>query len=280
MWSFAASAAAAVGYPTQIEPRWIDRTFTRIRLDAPGRFACRILHLSDLHASWAVPLPMIDEAIRIGLAANPDIVCLTGDFITTRYDFDVRSYARTLRELSKARPTFAVLGNHDGGVWAKARRGDASHATVSRMIENAGITLLHNRSQQVQTKQGRLTLVGVGDLWSGEIDADRAFHSVRPDNPVVLLSHNPDSKDVLSRAHWDLMLCGHTHGGQVIIPFEGPRYAPVQDKRFVAGLHRWGSRQIYTTRGVGNLWSVRFMCRPEVSVLDMECAGRGPSSHV
>ena len=65
------------------------------------------------------------------------------------------------------------------------------------------------------------------------------------------------------------MLCGHTHGGQVIIPFEGPRYAPVEDKAFVSGLKNWRDRQIYITRGVGNLGSVRFRCRPEVTILDL-----------
>jgi len=279
MWSVATSVTAAVGYPTQVEPRWLDKTTTRVSLGGLNRVSCRILHLSDLHASWVVPLDMIDRAIESGLSANPDIVCVTGDFITSRYDYDARAYAATLRRLSATRPTFAVLGNHDGGVWAKERRGSADHAAVSRMLEDAHITLLHNRSQQVAVREGRLTLLGVGDLWSREIDADRAFRSVAPGGPVVLLSHNPDSKDVLARWHWDLMLCGHTHGGQVIIPFEGPRYAPVQDKRFVAGLHPWRGRQIYTTRGVGNHMGVRFLCRPEVSVLDIESHGRGASAH-
>jgi predicted MPP superfamily phosphohydrolase len=63
------------------------------------------------------------------------------------------------------------------------------------------------------------------------------------------------------------MLSGHTHGGQVIVPFEGQRYAPVADKRYVAGLRPWGARQIHVTRGVGNVGGVRFRCRPEVSIL-------------
>lgn len=66
----------------------------------------------------------------------------------------------------------------------------------------------------------------------------------------------------------DPTLCGHTHGGQIIVPFEGPRYAPVSDKRYVSGLNAFGSRHIYTTRGVGNILGVRFGCRPEVSLLD------------
>ena len=84
------------------------------------------------------------------------------------------------------------------------------------------------------------------------------------------MSHNPDSKEMLRRWPWDLLLSGHTHGGQVIIPFQGPRYAPVTDKRYVAGLKPWESRQIHVTRGVGNFAGVRFRCRPEVSLLILE----------
>ena len=106
-----------------------------------------------------------------------------------------------------------------------------------------------------------------GDLWPDEIESNAAFSSVDPHTPVILLAHNPDSKDVLSERTWDLMLSGHTHGGQVRIPFDGPRFAPVTDKRYVAGLAPWGSRQIHVSRGVGNLVGIRFRCRPEVSVL-------------
>ena len=107
----------------------------------------------------------------------------------------------------------------------------------------------------------------MGDLWSGEIEAARAFSGVDPRAPTVLLAHNPDSKDELGAYPWDLMLSGHTHGGQVIVPFDGPRFAPVEDKRYVAGLKPWGTRQIHVTRGVGNIGGVRFRCRPEVSLV-------------
>jgi predicted MPP superfamily phosphohydrolase len=118
-------------------------------------------------------------------------------------------------------------------------------------------------------REHSVRLVGVGDLWSNELDAPGAFRSVESSEATILLSHNPDSKTVLRPFPWNLMLCGHTHGGQVIIPFEGPAYAPVQDKRFVAGLRGWDGRQVYVSRGVGNLGGVRLRCRPEVSVLDV-----------
>ena len=267
MLTAAGAMASAAAYPCYFEPRWLEVTEKRVRLarrppDAP----VRILHLSDLHASFVVPWSLIHNAITLGLERRPDLICVTGDFITHREEFDDQTYVRALRRLTSAAPTFAVLGNHDGGIWAGERRGYADHLLVERLLGQSGVRLLHNRFETVASRGTELDLVGVGDLWSEEIAARKAFSGVGQ-RPVVLLAHNPDSKDVLGPFDWDLMLSGHTHGGQVIIPFQGPRYAPVADMRYVAGLKPWGERQIHVTRGVGNLGGVRFRCRPEVSLL-------------
>jgi predicted MPP superfamily phosphohydrolase len=231
------------------------------------RSPIRLLHLSDLHASLVVPMTMIQNAITLGLDQKPDLICLTGDFITFRHDFDSRAYVNALKRLTAVAPTFAVLGNHDGGSWARYRRGNSDHSVVDRMLEDSGVRLLHNRSERVRVRDERLRLVGVGDLWSKEIDGCKAFAEASADEATVLLAHNPDSKETLRPFPWDLMLSGHTHGGQVIVTHDGARYAPVADKRYVAGLKAWGSRQIHVTRGIGNVGGVRFRCRPEVSTL-------------
>jgi predicted MPP superfamily phosphohydrolase len=265
------SLAAAAIYPCWIEPRWLDLTRRRVRLSRSTlSHTVRILHLSDLHASFFVPLSMVEEAIRQGLSANPDLICLTGDFISNRDDPPAPAdYVRVLRRLSAASPTFAVAGNHDGGSWAAARRGHADHRLVDRILAESGIELLHNRSQTVEVHGQRLTLVGIGDYWSGEADPDRALRAVDPPWPVLLLAHNPDSKEICAPYPWDLMLSGHTHGGQVVLPLYGAPYSTVEDTRYLQGLKPWGARQIHVTRGVGNLLGVRFNCRPEVSLLEV-----------
>jgi hypothetical protein len=255
----------ALVYPCYFEPRWLDLTHRRVALARRPERPVRILHISDLHASLFVPLSMIDHAITMGLAQKPDLICVTGDFITHREGFDPGAYAQVLRRLPAAAPTYAVVGNHDGGEWARHKLGYPDHKVVDRILEDAHIELLHNRRAEALG----LTLVGVGDLWNDEIRAARAYSGADTSKPTVLLAHNPDSKDVLRGRPWDLMVSGHTHGGQVLVGFEGARYAPVKDKRYVAGLKAWGTRQIYVTRGVGNVGGVRFRCRPEVSVLDV-----------
>jgi predicted MPP superfamily phosphohydrolase len=206
---------------------------------------------------------MIEHAVSLGLQQRPDLICITGDFITGRDPIDTVGYVRLLRRFSAAAPTFAVLGNHDGGIWAQDHWGFPDHSRVDRLLSHAGIELLHNRTASALG----LTLVGVGDLWSGETHPEQAWTGAREDRPVVLLSHNPDSKELLGEFSWDLMLCGHTHGGQVIFPVVGPCYAPVLDKRYVQGLKPWGDRYIHVTRGIGNVGGARFRCRPEVSLL-------------
>ncbi len=252
-----------------IEPRWLDLSHTRVNLGTRLHKPVRLLHLSDLHLSVFVPISLIHEAIDRGLAGKPDLICVTGDFITNSRAVNPSEYAQALRRLSHAAPTFAVLGNHDGGVWARTRAGSASHDMVDSILSQSGIRLLHNASERVTVDGQQITIAGVGDLWSAEVDGKQAFRDASSSLPTILLAHNPDTKDVLADYRWDLMLSGHTHGGQIIVPFDGPRFAPVNDLRYVAGLRPWQDRQIYVTRGVGNLWSVRFRCRPEVSLLTL-----------
>jgi uncharacterized protein len=265
------TAGVSLAYPCYLEPRWLEVTQSHVRFPRKSLTTpIRLLQVSDLHASRWVSIGMIARAVRLGLEQEPDLICLTGDYITGRDSVDPAEYARTLRGLSGYAPAFAVLGNHDGGSWTAALGGYRDPQVVEKILEQAGIELLHNRSVRVQVRDQSMTLAGVGDLWSDEIDAARAFAEVQPGGTNILLSHNPDSKSMLERWPWDLMLSGHTHGGQVIFPFQGPAYAPVEDKRYVAGLKPWKNRQIHVTRGVGNLHGVRFRCRPEVSLLLLE----------
>lgn len=265
----AAVAAVGVGHAFGVEPRWLEERTISValpRLAGP----VRVLHLSDLHRSGAVGLGFLERAIRRGLARDPGLVCLTGDFVTAGSATSLAGYAEILALLSGQAPTYAVLGNHDGGDWSRGAGGEATLDKVTRLLGDAGIEVLHNRSVVVGVGGG-LRLVGLADLWSGQCDPAAAFAGVAADAPMptVLLAHNPDSKDRVAGQPWDLMLSGHTHGGQVVVPLLGPPFATVRDRRYLAGLNPWRDRWIYTTRGVGNLFGVRFNCRPEISVLEL-----------
>lgn len=254
-----------------VEPRWL--RVSKVGVTLPGKEAARpvrILQLSDFHASEIVPLSFIRKAIEMGIKQNPHITCLTGDLITGKIP-DRPAFVEALRLLSNHGPCFACMGNHDGGLWARPHGGYADLSEMTGLLEDAGITVLHNRAMQVEVNGRDLELVGLGDLWANDAEPWTAFGGVQtsPQVPRVVLSHNPDSKKVITEYDWDLMLCGHTHGGQISLPLIGEPLAPVTDHRYVAGLNPWEGRQIYTTRGVGSLNGLRFNCRPEVTILEL-----------
>lgn len=260
----------SAGYVRWWEPEWLEvgRHEVTVRKSQP-RAPLKILQLSDLHASPVVSLDFIAQAVALGLQQEPDLICLTGDFISHKFDaFD--EYTRVLAPLGKCAPVFACLGNHDGGWWSVRGGGYADTSHVVKLLADSGITLLHNRTTTLTVRDWNLQLVGLGDFWSGQMMPGVAFGAAKADTDVtVLLSHNPDTKTFLKPFAWNLMLCGHTHGGQVRLPYFGTPFAPVRDKNFVQGLHRWEERWIHITKGVGNLHGIRFNCRPEVSLLTL-----------
>ena len=174
-----------------------------------------------------------------------------------------------LRSLAKKAPTFAVLGNHDGGLWAAGAGGFSTTSEVTSLLVESGVTVLSNRSERLSFAGQAVQIVGVGDMWAGDLQPALAFEGMRPDIPTIVLSHNPDSKAMLGKYPWDLMLSGHTHGGQVVVPGLRINPAPVWDRAYIAGLNQWRGRWIDTSRGVGNVSGIRFNCRPEVTHLHL-----------
>lgn len=266
----AVGAMGGFSYMRFGEPNWLE--VSRVTMRFPGgetRRPLTLLQLSDFHASDVVSLDFIERSIRLALdSCEPDLICLTGDYITWKWE-QWDAYSAILSALPAKAPTFACMGNHDGGQWAGSSKGYYGHELVDKMLESAGVRLLHNTSTTFEQEGWKLNIVGVGDWWADEMDADAAYQGVDRSRPTVLLSHNPDTKTRLEAWPWELMLSGHTHGGQLSLPGIGTPFAPIRDKRYVRGLHRWNDRWLYITKGVGNLHGMRFNCRPEVSVLTL-----------
>ena len=265
------AAVGTLSYAHFIEAERLQIGRINCPLAGGSRPPLKLLHLSDLHASAVVSLKYLDAAIALGLAWKPDLICVTGDFITGQIE-NGEAYEKILGRLPEAAPTYASLGNHDGGRWAGEHGGHADEQWIMGLLQRSGLKLLHNTATTVRLRDWTLNLVGLGDLWSGSFDPGAAFCTApTPQAPsaTVLLSHNPDSKDVLLAHPWDLMLSGHTHGGQLRLPLIGTPFAPVQDKRFVEGLHRWNDRWLHITKGVGNVMGLRINCPPEISFLSL-----------
>jgi uncharacterized protein len=251
-----------------IEPNWLCVGRHRVPILPSGSSAIRLLQLSDLHASDETPLDFIEQAVELGLAQKPDVVCLTGDFITSYWD-EWNAYSRILGRLSKTIPTFASMGNHDGGPWKGRHGGYGSPDSVIEMLEHADIRILRNQSFDLSIAgKPSVELIGLGDLWSQDFRPEGLLDRVTS-MPRILMSHNPDTKDYVDSHRWDLMLSGHTHGGQLTVPLCGAPFAPVLDKRFIQGLYAWNQRWLHISKGVASTKNLRLNCYPEISVLEL-----------
>jgi predicted MPP superfamily phosphohydrolase len=220
----------------------------------------RIVHLSDLHYGPIVNPRHLERAIEAANDLKPDLIALTGDYIS--HD---RSYAAPCAELVgrlRARyGVFAVLGNHDH--WTDA-------ALIADLFRAEGITVLLNEGMRIDLSGESFWLAGVNDTMVGLEDLPLALAGSGDDEMKLLLAHNPIILRRAARAGVDLVLSGHTHGGQVTLRPEKTRSGRPR-RRLLRGLGRRGNTQIYVTRGLGTVvLPIRYGCPPEVSVLELQ----------
>lgn len=235
----------------------------RVQLPAgslPGAGPLRIVVLSDVHND---PL-LLNECIKHISAAQPDLIILAGDYVTANERFmRTRWVVSGLRRLRSMAPTFAILGNHD---YEKLEQ-------VERVFATAGVPILRNRALDWATPSGgTLRIIGLGDWNEGdEAPATCMLPTGQEQHPVLLLSHDPESRWLLRDYDWDLMLSGHTHGGQIGNPFTG-EFISFRSS-MPAGLFDFeGGRRVFVTRGVGSILSMRFFCNPELNILEVNSA--------
>lgn len=229
----------------------------------------RIVHLTDIHLSLFTPIEEVQRVVDLANLLDPDIVALTGDYVTFSPTY-IWPAAQALGRLRAKLGVFAVLGNHDfrAGADEVTRALRASHICVLR---NSHYALNPDRKEgrtKAGSKDKTLWLVGVDDPWVGSADFVRALRSVPLRDPKILLCHNPEAIGRASQHGIDLMLSGHTHGGQVRLPILRSLYRSIPGERFVDGWNRLGETQIYISRGIGKVVvPVRVACPPEITCL-------------
>jgi predicted MPP superfamily phosphohydrolase len=232
----------------------------------------RIAVLSDFHYDPLFSVHPIHASIPMVNDLRPDLIVLTGDFVSlpllkkedAKAARAAEPCAQLLQQMKAPHGLWAVLGNHDFFT-DPFRVGAALHAH--------DIRLLVNQSAAVEANGARFWLSGVNDVLSQTADLDATLHGVPPDEATILLAHEPDYADYVARFPVDLQLSGHSHGGQVRIPFLPPLYLPELARKYVAGLYRIGPLTLYTNRGLGTVAvPVRFNCSPEITLLTLHRA--------
>ena len=222
----------------------------------------RVVQLSDIHHSAFTSREQIERAVETANSLRPDIIALTGDYVSKE-----RAYAAPCAELMgrlRARHgVYAVLGNHDH--WTDA-------ALITDLFRAEGITVLVNQGMRFEKNGAAFWLAGTDDTMVGLEDLSLALAGAREDELKLLLAHNPIILRRAARAGVDLVLSGHTHGGQVTLRADR-NAAGKPRRRIVKGLARQDETQMYVTRGLGTVvLPVRFGCPPEVSLLELRTA--------
>lgn len=263
---------ARVSYGRRVEPTWLELTHTAIAVrDLPAALrGFRIVQLSDFHCSRLVTPAYLAEAVELAQTQNPNVIVLTGDFVHRGYRY-VDQVARVLGRLSAPQGVYAVLGNHDFSVRNALgiRRHWRLHEAVTTALSQRGIAVLQNESVRLNHAGAALHLIGVADLWSRVCDLEQAFAGLTPGLPCVVLAHNPRTIEQLGGRRCDLMLSGHTHGGQINWPGLGRPMLGRRARQFAAGLYRCADTHLYVNKGVGFGFRFRFGVRPEVAVLSL-----------
>jgi uncharacterized protein len=266
---------ARLSYGHLIEPTWLESNEIRLPIsDLPeGLEGVRIAHLTDFHGGEHLPKHYLREVVDRTLAHQPDLIALTGDFVHKGYRH-VNDVARALGDLRAPLGVYAVLGNHDFSVrnamgW---RRHRGLHQAVTDALSVQGIRVLRNESKTIDRAGSPLQIAGIDDLWSGECEPAKALSALSPHSPRVVLAHNPLTVEQLGNERCDLMLSGHTHGGQVNWPGVGRLFIGKNARRLPAGLCQHGATPVYVNKGVGYGWRFRFGVRPEVAIFHLHRA--------
>jgi len=266
---------ARVHYATRIEPTWLELTRHQVPVSGlPKAFAgLRVVQLSDFHCSRHVTPSYLAQAVELAQAQKPDVAVLTGDFIHKGFKY-VNHVAKVLADLKAPHGVFAVLGNHDFSVRNALgiRRHRHLHQAITDALENQGIRVLRNETVQLVRGDDALHLTGVEDLWSRVCDIEQAYSGTNSTEPRLVLAHNPCTIEHLGERRCDLMLSGHTHGGQINLPGLGRVTLSRKGKRFAAGMYQVDDRYLYVNKGVGFGFRVRYNVRPEVALLTLHPA--------
>ncbi len=247
-----------------------------------------IVQLSDLHYDGLrLDKKTLDEAIALSNQAEPDLVVITGDFVTD-HPSQIYPLAEQLVKLQSKQGIYGCLGNHD------LKRPNAGKKII-QVLADIKIKILWNEVIYPLGKD--LAIAGLPDFFSKEFNPTATLESIPAHIPRIILSHNPDSAAVLRKWRVDLQLSGHTHGGQIVIPNYGPlisllpkirkRLSPklrnripyikdcakvTKNWQWSEGLHKLDSNQLYVNRGLGTYFPGRFNCPPEVTVITLAAA--------
>lgn len=307
LWDFWCCISILGIWPRFIEPRLISTTRLAIEIPSLPKAldGLKILQLSDLHFHSGIPDFFLNKMLAKVKQLAPDLIVFTGDFLCYSKLIDPERLQRTLAALQAPYGCFAILGNHDyqeyvsisetGDYdvnfdrrssikkgWSRLWKEVALTKTVTPRAQNVGLNesliallkqtpfeLLHNQNRVIPIKGSCLNICGLGEHMLGRFLPEIAFQDYDKSCPGIILTHNPDSVPYLKDYPGELVLSGHTHGGQVNIPVMYKKFAILENMHLKKGLWKIDGKWVYINRGLGSVMPFRWFSVPEISLFTL-----------
>lgn len=269
----------------------------------------RIVQISDLHYSHHTKATFLDRIAEQVKSLAPHVIVFTGDFLSYAELYNEQQLLEFLQKLSCPFGSFAIFGNHDYSQYVSLAE-DGSYRIIQKhippllkgfarlfsckeipsqdlevsspvpineklydLVRLSGFRVLHNETVQIGKGTARLNLTGLGDIMTLQCQPEKAFRGYDYRYSGIVLSHNPDSYELLSTHPGDVFLFGHTHGGQVNLPFIWKRITPILNKKFKKGLFFINNKYLYVNRGLGATFPFRWFAPPEITLFTLVRSG-------
>ncbi|WP_163536659.1 metallophosphoesterase [Gracilibacillus sp. YIM 98692] len=254
-------------YAKELEPSMLD--IHRITINSSnipeGFEGFTILQFSDTHIGFHYTVEQMKELVKTMNNLEADIVVFTGDLVDNpqSYEWDSR-IGSLLSNIQAKSGKYWIYGNHDHGGYGTD--------ILKETFDQSGFELLRNSHRLLKSNNDRIMLAGIDDVMLGNPDVEKAIQNGDTNLFTILLSHEPDYADLIKNFPVDVQLSGHSHGGQVQIPFLGYIYTPYLAEKYVEGHYQIGEKplQLYVSRGIGTTrLPYRFFCKPEITLYQL-----------
>ncbi len=221
----------------------------------------RVVQISDIHMDRQMTAAHLSRVVHLVNRLKPDVVAVTGDFVTAGADRYADDLVESLRHLSPREASFGVMGNHDHPPWSEPE-------VIPSVMERSGIIHLCNRVYTIRRGHAMLHIAGIDDITSGNPQLDAVLDQLPPEGVAILLCHAPDFADTsAATGRFALQISGHSHGGQISFPLFGAPVYPRNGKKYPVGCYLINGMYQYTNRGLGLSYPrLRVNCPPEITV--------------
>jgi predicted MPP superfamily phosphohydrolase len=309
LWDLFCTASIVGIWPRFIEPRLILTTQLSLPIhDLPKDLeGFKILQISDIHLNHHCRDSFLNKLVKKCRALKPDLIVLTGDLICYSKLEEPKRLKKLLSSFHAPYGCYAILGNHDYASFvsindngdydiitpptasslsrAFSRLGTSTtltkktteqakdipfHSGLISLIQESPFKLLHNETFTLSVKNTKLNICGLGEYCLKKNDAAKAFEKYDKNYPGIILLHNPDGSHTLKDYPGDIILSGHTHGGQVNLPWMWKKFTLLENMEFKKGLLKIHDKWLYINRGLGSVLPFRWFSPPEILLLTLE----------